>query len=67
MPKAGNKDRRGNRHGTLIELEDGDRELLDKLVKRYQKVFAGKATKAAVVRLLIRHASKLPELPSVPG
>lgn len=62
MAKSGNKERRGNRHGTLIELEDGDKALLDKLVKRYQKMFMGKATKAAVIRHLIRYANKQPSV-----
>ena len=62
--KSGNKKRRGFRHGTLVELEETDKERLEQLVDKYQKLFAGKANKVGVIRQLIRHAAA--KLPSVP-
>lgn len=57
--------RRGFRVRTLLELEESDSKLLDKLTVRYQKLLGGKKNKSQVMRQLIRHAAKLEELPLV--
>lgn len=57
--------RRGFRVRTLLELEAGDDKLLNKLVVRYQKLLGGKKSKSQVMRQLIRHVSKLDELPPI--
>ncbi len=63
MPKSGYKERRGFRHSMIVELDEGDKVLLDKLVEKYQPLFAGKANKVAVLRQLIRLASKQKTVP----
>lgn len=62
MAKSGNKSRPVIR-GFLVELQESDRAMLDKLVERYQKLFAGKATKIGVIRQLIRLAHEQKSTP----
>ena len=48
----------------VLELEPADRDKLDSLVKRYEKLVA-KPSKAWVLRQLIRHANKATKLQTV--
>ena len=48
----------------MLELDQIDRDKLDDLVERYQKLIPGlKSTKAMVVRQLIRHMFGQKQLP----
>jgi len=62
-PSKPRKDRQG-KHCMVLELEPADRDKLDSLVKRYEKLVA-KPSKAWVLRQLIRHANKATKLQTV--
>lgn len=57
------KDRQG-KHCMVLELEPADRELLENLVKRFEKVVTN-PSRAWVLRQLIRNAHKATKLPPV--
>ena len=59
-------ERRGGRYGMVLELEQEDKDRLDKLVDRYQKLLGPTtSSKAFVLRQLIRHANEEKQLPPV--
>lgn len=70
MPKPGKQPKprkdRGGRYCMVLELEETDRKLLDALTERYAIVVgATAASKAFVIRQLLRDANVKKSLPPV--
>lgn len=57
---------RGGRHRMLLELDESDMKLLDKLDGRYRELIGiAKPNRVFVIRQLIRVAADWPKLPPI--